>query len=101
MGEALETTRAEAENASAEAESARAEAEVAKAAEALQAILDDYKEFCGRLSWYAARGVPYRRGYLLTGKGDSGKTHFTKVYKTAHEAAVNLALLKRDRENDS
>ena len=29
------------------------------------------------------------------------KTHFTKVYKTAHEAAVNLALLKRDRENDN
>ena len=26
------------------------------------------------------------------------KTHFTKVYNTAHEAAVNLALLKRDRE---
>ena len=29
------------------------------------------------------------------------KTHFTKVYKTAHEAAVNLALLKRDREMNS
>ena len=29
------------------------------------------------------------------------KTHFTKVYKTAHEAAVDLALLKRDREMNS
>ena len=29
------------------------------------------------------------------------KTHCTKVYKTAHEAAVQLALLKRDRENNS
>jgi len=26
------------------------------------------------------------------------KTHFTKIYKTAHEAAVNRALLKRDLE---
>lgn len=27
------------------------------------------------------------------------KTHFTKVYKTAHDAAVYLALLKRGRES--
>ena len=26
------------------------------------------------------------------------KTHFTKIYKTAHEAAVNRALLKHDLE---
>ena len=29
------------------------------------------------------------------------KTHFTKLYLTAHEAAINLALLKRDLENNS
>ena len=29
------------------------------------------------------------------------KTHFTKLYDTAHEAAINLALLKRDLEDDS
>ena len=28
------------------------------------------------------------------------KTHFTKVYETAHEAAVNLAVLKRDLETN-
>ena len=27
------------------------------------------------------------------------KTHVTKLYSTAHEAAVNLALLKRERED--
>ncbi len=46
---------------------------------AMRAILDDYKDFCGRLAWYTQRGVPYRRGYLLTGKPGCGKTHFTKV----------------------
>ena len=29
------------------------------------------------------------------------KTHFTKTYKSAKEAAVNLALLKRELENNS
>lgn len=45
----------------------------------MRAILDDYKDFCSRLAWYTQRGVPYRRGYLLTGKPGCGKTHFTKV----------------------
>ena len=45
----------------------------------LQAVLDDFKDFVGRVRWYSARGVPYRRGYLLYGSPGCGKTTFTKV----------------------
>ena len=45
----------------------------------LQAVLDDFKDFVGRVRWYSARGVPYRRGYLLYGNPGCGKTTFTKV----------------------
>jgi mitochondrial chaperone BCS1 len=36
--------------------------------------------------WYASKGVPYRRGYLLYGPPGTGKTSFTQ----AVAAALNL-----------
>jgi SpoVK/Ycf46/Vps4 family AAA+-type ATPase len=45
----------------------------------LQSVLDDYRDFVGRMRWYSARGVPYRRGYLFHGSPRCGKTHFAKV----------------------
>ena len=37
-------------------------------------LLADARAFAGAEAWYAARGVPYRRGYLLHGAPGSGKT---------------------------
>jgi hypothetical protein len=39
-----------------------------------QRIIDDFKKFIGSEKWYVARGVPYRRGYLLHGPPGTGKT---------------------------
>ena len=37
-------------------------------------LLEDCTRFLKREPWYAARGIPYRRGYLLHGPPGTGKT---------------------------
>ncbi|KZP12609.1 hypothetical protein FIBSPDRAFT_155584 [Athelia psychrophila] len=39
----------------------------------------DVKAFLDRRKWYADRGIPYRRGYLLHGPPGSGKTSFIQA----------------------
>ncbi|KAJ6525656.1 BCS1 N terminal-domain-containing protein [Mycena capillaripes] len=39
----------------------------------------DIKAFLARRQWYADRGIPYRRGYLLHGPPGSGKTSFIQA----------------------
>ncbi|KAK7020443.1 BCS1 N terminal-domain-containing protein [Favolaschia claudopus] len=39
----------------------------------------DIKAFLARRKWYADRGIPYRRGYLLHGPPGSGKTSFIQA----------------------
>jgi len=39
-----------------------------------QDILTDCREFIRSEKWFAERGIPYRRGYLLEGKPGTGKT---------------------------
>jgi chaperone BCS1 len=41
-----------------------------------QRILADVNEFLDSRDWYALRGVPYRRGYLLHGPPGCGKTSY-------------------------
>mmetsp|Transcript_28757 Transcript_28757/g.92791 ORF Transcript_28757/g.92791 Transcript_28757/m.92791 type:complete len:328 (+) Transcript_28757:203-1186(+) len=38
------------------------------------AVLDDCKRFLEAEQWYASRGIPWRRGYLLHGPPGTGKT---------------------------
>lgn len=38
------------------------------------ALLADCREFLAAEGWYARRGIPWRRGYLLHGPPGSGKT---------------------------
>ncbi|KAF9500462.1 mitochondrial chaperone BCS1, partial [Pleurotus eryngii] len=42
-------------------------------------IARDVKTFLNRRQWYAERGIPYRRGYLLHGPPGSGKTSFIQA----------------------
>ncbi|KAF7304979.1 hypothetical protein MKEN_01212600 [Mycena kentingensis (nom. inval.)] len=42
-------------------------------------IAADINAFLGRRQWYADRGVPYRRSYLLHGPPGSGKTSFIQA----------------------
>ncbi|KAL7415178.1 BCS1 N terminal-domain-containing protein [Mrakia frigida] len=39
----------------------------------------DLKRFMGREKWYADRGIPYRRGYLLHGPPGSGKSSYIQA----------------------
>ncbi|KAH9958276.1 BCS1 N terminal-domain-containing protein [Russula dissimulans] len=42
-------------------------------------IVEDMRAFLGRREWYADRGIPYRRGYLLHGPPGSGKSSFIQA----------------------
>ncbi|KAK5937337.1 Complex III assembly protein translocase and chaperone [Knufia obscura] len=44
-----------------------------------QRIVADIQDFIGSAKWYADRGVPYRRGYLLYGPPGTGKSSFIQA----------------------
>lgn len=55
------------------------------------AIVNDVKRFLERDRWYAERGIPYRRGYLLHGAPGSGKSSF--ITALAGHLDFNICLL--------
>ncbi|KAF5380833.1 hypothetical protein D9615_004065 [Tricholomella constricta] len=54
-------------------------------------IEEDVKSFLERRQWYADRGIPYRRGYLLHGPPGSGKTSF--IQALAGSLSYDICLL--------
>lgn len=54
-------------------------------------VEDDLRTFLSRGKWYADRGIPYRRGYLLHGPPGSGKTSF--IQALAGNLNYNICLL--------
>lgn len=54
-------------------------------------IVHDVQRFLSRGPWYAKRGIPYRRGYLLHGAPGSGKTSF--ITALAGSLDFNICLL--------
>lgn len=54
-------------------------------------ISKDCKEFIQSTKWYAERGIPYRRGYLLYGPPGCGKSSF--VTALAGELEYGICLL--------
>lgn len=54
-------------------------------------LLDDVRRFYGASDWYSARGVPWRRGYLLHGPPGTGKS--SAIRAVASELDLGLAIL--------
>ena len=58
-------------------------------------LLSDAKDFIASRSWYASRGIPFRRGYLLYGSPGSGKTSF--IHSLAGELGLDIYVLSLSR----
>jgi chaperone BCS1 len=64
---------------------------VVLADQTLEDLLEDLRDFYRSSAWYAERGIPYRRGYLLYGPPGTGKT--TVVVALAGELKLSVAVL--------
>jgi mitochondrial chaperone BCS1 len=61
-------------------------------------LLADIKKFIASEEWYAERGVPYRRGYLLYGAPGTGKSSI--VHALASELKRNIYIMKLEASRD-
>ncbi|KAI1791779.1 P-loop containing nucleoside triphosphate hydrolase protein [Ganoderma leucocontextum] len=57
----------------------------------LDLVLEDAKDFLNSRKWYADRGIPFRRGYLLYGAPGSGKT--SMIHSIAGELGLHIYIL--------
>ncbi|KAF9433034.1 hypothetical protein BGZ76_009971 [Entomortierella beljakovae] len=60
-------------------------------------IVEDAKEFFASESWYAERGLPFRRGLLLYGTPGTGKTSF--IHALAGELGLNIYVVNLSSKN--
>ncbi|KAJ7217406.1 P-loop containing nucleoside triphosphate hydrolase protein [Mycena haematopus] len=58
-------------------------------------LIEDAKDFLSSKEWYAERGIPHRRGYLLYGAPGSGKTSF--IHAVAGELGLDVYILSLSR----
>jgi chaperone BCS1 len=62
-----------------------------------ESLIDDIQKFEDSPQWYKAKGVPYRRGYLLYGPPGTGKTSFTLAIAGAMK--LNICYLNLSGNN--
>ncbi|KAG0212169.1 hypothetical protein BGX28_006715 [Mortierella sp. GBA30] len=60
-------------------------------------IVNDAKVFFSSESWYAERGLPFRRGLLLYGSPGTGKTSF--IHALAGELGLNIYVVNLSSKN--
>ncbi|KAF7985177.1 hypothetical protein HWV62_7770 [Athelia sp. TMB] len=58
-------------------------------------LIDDAKDFLSSKTWYADRGIPFRRGYLLYGAPGSGKT--SMIHSLAGELGLDVYVISLSR----
>ncbi|PPQ68406.1 hypothetical protein CVT26_006077 [Gymnopilus dilepis] len=58
-------------------------------------LIEDARDFLASKSWYAARGIPFRRGYLLYGAPGSGKTSI--IHSLAGELGLDVYIVSLSR----
>ncbi|KAF5381751.1 hypothetical protein D9615_005443 [Tricholomella constricta] len=58
-------------------------------------LLEDARDFLRSKSWYAERGIPFRRGYLLYGAPGSGKT--SMIHCMAGELGLDVYIISLSR----
>ncbi|PCH36314.1 nucleoside triphosphate hydrolase protein [Wolfiporia cocos MD-104 SS10] len=58
-------------------------------------LLNDARDFLDSREWYADRGIPFRRGYLLYGAPGSGKT--SMIQSIAGELGLDVYILTLSR----
>ncbi|KIJ50440.1 hypothetical protein M422DRAFT_96980, partial [Sphaerobolus stellatus SS14] len=51
-------------------------------------LMEDTRDFLSSEKWYADRGIPFRRGYLLHGVPGSGKSSL--IHAIAGELALDI-----------
>ncbi|KAL0570750.1 hypothetical protein V5O48_011216 [Marasmius crinis-equi] len=58
-------------------------------------LLEDARDFLESKAWYAERGIPFRRGYLLYGAPGSGKTSL--IHSMAGELGLDVYIVSLSR----
>ncbi|KAG1774116.1 P-loop containing nucleoside triphosphate hydrolase protein [Suillus placidus] len=58
-------------------------------------VVEDAQDFLASKEWYAERGIPFRRGYLLYGAPGSGKTSL--IHSIAGELALDVYIISLSR----
>ncbi|KAJ7781990.1 P-loop containing nucleoside triphosphate hydrolase protein [Mycena maculata] len=58
-------------------------------------LVDDARDFLESKAWYGARGIPFRRGYLLYGAPGSGKTSI--ISSIAGELGLDVYIVSLSR----
>ncbi|KAI0820755.1 hypothetical protein BC628DRAFT_1341378 [Trametes gibbosa] len=61
----------------------------------IELVMNDAKDFLASKAWYAERGIPHRRGYLLYGAPGSGKTSL--IHSIAGELGLDVYILSLAR----
>lgn len=64
-------------------------------------LINDARTFLTSAEWYTARGIPYRRGYLLYGPPGCGKTSFAQAMAGALKLDLCILALSNKSLDDA